>query len=273
MFGTWKYDPETAEVQNLRKAFDPITARSSQHQACDRCHEKKLKCSGEKDGCERCVVNELGCEYTRTGSKGSRRGKKSSPRLGDGKRGSTSTTASVSPNTQDWPSPERSRSSRSRQARRSIHKTTESPMLTSQAAGEGVLGQLGLPSLSPESSFETNLLNANSLLPPRTVVSASPSNYATSTSDQAAMLAFGGMGSHTYPPWPDTTGYDMGVSTSASLMPTFPPSTAPEIRPFMPPSFEPATSYPGYDSLGGYSDTDFATLDPRFWPPSTQPGP
>jgi hypothetical protein len=42
MFGTWKYDPETDEVQNLRRAFDPITARSSQHQACDRCHEKKV---------------------------------------------------------------------------------------------------------------------------------------------------------------------------------------------------------------------------------------
>jgi hypothetical protein len=42
MFGTWKYDPETDEVQNLRRAYDPITARSSQHQACNRCHEKKV---------------------------------------------------------------------------------------------------------------------------------------------------------------------------------------------------------------------------------------
>lgn len=43
MFNTWKYDPETDEVQSLRQAFDPISARSSQHQACDRCHEKKVK--------------------------------------------------------------------------------------------------------------------------------------------------------------------------------------------------------------------------------------
>lgn len=42
MFQTWKYDPETDEVQSLRQAFDPITARSSQHQACNRCHEKKV---------------------------------------------------------------------------------------------------------------------------------------------------------------------------------------------------------------------------------------
>ncbi|KAJ6439436.1 fungal zn(2)-Cys(6) binuclear cluster domain-containing protein [Purpureocillium lavendulum] len=43
MFGTWKYDPETDQVQNLRRAYDPITARSSQHQACNRCHEKKFE--------------------------------------------------------------------------------------------------------------------------------------------------------------------------------------------------------------------------------------
>lgn len=42
MFGIWKYDHETDEVQNLRQAWDPVTARSSQHQACNRCHEKKV---------------------------------------------------------------------------------------------------------------------------------------------------------------------------------------------------------------------------------------
>lgn len=43
MFGTWKYDPETDEVQSVRNGFDPVTARSSSHQACDRCHEKKVR--------------------------------------------------------------------------------------------------------------------------------------------------------------------------------------------------------------------------------------
>lgn len=42
MFQTFKYDPETDQVQNIRSTFDPVTARSSQHQACDRCHEKKV---------------------------------------------------------------------------------------------------------------------------------------------------------------------------------------------------------------------------------------
>ena len=122
MFGTWKYDPETDEVQNLRQAFDPITARSSQHQACDRCHEKKvrcipprfarphhnaapsrptqhpihvfpeetpanalhqLKCSGDKEGCERCIANQLQCVYTRSSSS-SRRDRKNRRRSGEG---------------------------------------------------------------------------------------------------------------------------------------------------------------------------------------------
>jgi len=43
MFGTWKYDPETDQMRNLRRAYDPITARSWQHQACNRCHEKKVR--------------------------------------------------------------------------------------------------------------------------------------------------------------------------------------------------------------------------------------
>lgn len=42
MFNTWKYDAETDQVQSVRNGFDPVTARSSSHQACDRCHEKKV---------------------------------------------------------------------------------------------------------------------------------------------------------------------------------------------------------------------------------------
>jgi hypothetical protein len=56
MFNTWKYDPETDEVQSLRQAFDPISARSSQHQACDRCHEKKVDLTPHHLRC---------CTYTR----------------------------------------------------------------------------------------------------------------------------------------------------------------------------------------------------------------
>ncbi|KAJ6781067.1 hypothetical protein PWT90_09757 [Aphanocladium album] len=78
MFATWKYDRDTAEVQNIRLAYDPISARSSQHQACDRCHEKKLKCSGEKDGCDRCISSSHACVYNRSEARCSRRGKRAS---------------------------------------------------------------------------------------------------------------------------------------------------------------------------------------------------
>ncbi|PHH59236.1 hypothetical protein CDD81_3536 [Ophiocordyceps australis] len=98
MFGTWKYDPETDEVQNLRRAYDPITARSSQHQACNRCHAKKLKCSGEKQGCDRCSAIGHVCEYTRSSSRSSRRVKKSGSRnSNDGPRGGRDDSVSPPP--------------------------------------------------------------------------------------------------------------------------------------------------------------------------------
>lgn len=43
MFNTWKYGPE-GKVENLKTSHDYETARSSQHQACNRCHEKKVSC-------------------------------------------------------------------------------------------------------------------------------------------------------------------------------------------------------------------------------------
>ncbi|KAG9253704.1 uncharacterized protein F5Z01DRAFT_124065 [Emericellopsis atlantica] len=110
MFGTWKYDPETDEVQNLRRAFDPVTARSSQHQACNRCHEKKLKCSGEKEGCERCVAHQLACDYSRSNSRGSRRGKKSHHRSAE----TTSPANSQTPSGSGSTSTKRGSGSRSR---------------------------------------------------------------------------------------------------------------------------------------------------------------
>ncbi|KAL7794212.1 hypothetical protein V8C37DRAFT_72179 [Trichoderma ceciliae] len=85
MFNTFKYDPETKSVQELRRASDPISARSSQHQACNNCHTKKLKCSGEKSGCGRCIASQLYCEYTRSPSR--RGGRKSSGRNSTDSRG------------------------------------------------------------------------------------------------------------------------------------------------------------------------------------------
>lgn len=55
MFATWKYDRDTSEVQNIRLAYDPISARSSQHQACDRCHEKKVSIPPQRSGVVVCL--------------------------------------------------------------------------------------------------------------------------------------------------------------------------------------------------------------------------
>ncbi|KAK4081457.1 transcriptional regulator family: Fungal Specific TF [Purpureocillium lilacinum] len=91
MFGTWKYDPETDQMRNLRRAYDPITARSWQHQACNRCHEKKLKCSGRRDRCDRCAVSGSVCAYDRPG--GSLKGSSGSGRRGAHARAASSSSA------------------------------------------------------------------------------------------------------------------------------------------------------------------------------------
>ncbi|KAF4977723.1 hypothetical protein FZEAL_5817 [Fusarium zealandicum] len=139
MFGTWKYDPETDEVQSLRNGFDPVTARSSSHQACDRCHEKKLKCSGDKNGCERCRKNSLSCEYTRSGSKSSRKGKSS--------RKSDSPPSSGS----------RHRGSSSKHSSKHHGHSSRPPTSTDESGG--VLSQFDFSMLGPEDGFDLNLLS------------------------------------------------------------------------------------------------------------------
>ncbi|OAQ96281.1 hypothetical protein LLEC1_06522 [Akanthomyces lecanii] len=121
MFATWKYDRDTSEVQNIRLAYDPISARSSQHQACDRCHEKKLKCSGEKDGCDRCVASAHACVYNRSEARCSRRGKR-------GSRGSTDNSAideTLSRTTSSAGSPSR-RSTQTQQQQNRVRKGSQS---------------------------------------------------------------------------------------------------------------------------------------------------
>ncbi|CAH0032369.1 unnamed protein product [Clonostachys rhizophaga] len=167
MFGTWKYDPETDEVQNLRQAFDPITARSSQHQACNRCHEKKLKCSGEKDGCERCAANKLQCEYTRSSSRGSRRGKKNRVRSTEGAAAAREDSPSNPP-----PPPRRSHSrssqlspnqpttSLSTRAARPAAPTPTPPLQPpAEYDQERMLDRLDFSLLQPEDSFDLGSLS------------------------------------------------------------------------------------------------------------------
>ncbi|GKU00113.1 transcription factor [Fusarium langsethiae] len=142
MFGTWKYDPETDEVQSLRNGFDPVTARSSSHQACDRCHEKKLRCSGDKNGCERCRSNSLRCEYTRPGSKSSK--KKSHRKSTDDESISGSSS---------------SRRGGSSSKGSSKHRGHSSRIATSREEADGALSQFDFSQLSPEDGFDLNLLS------------------------------------------------------------------------------------------------------------------
>jgi hypothetical protein len=41
-FNIWKYGKDPNDVKNLRSATDLASASSSQHTACDRCHDKKV---------------------------------------------------------------------------------------------------------------------------------------------------------------------------------------------------------------------------------------
>ncbi|KFH48461.1 hypothetical protein ACRE_006200 [Hapsidospora chrysogenum ATCC 11550] len=161
MFGTWKYDPETDEVQSLRQAFDPVTARSSQHQACNRCHEKKLRCSGDKEGCDRCVASQLHCEYTRSSSRGSRRGGKT------GRRSAGSTSPGESP----VKSPVRTSrtTSHSRKVPASPLSSTQRgesyfPVSTPSTAvpttaGDDLIDSIDFSMLSPSDAFDFDSLN------------------------------------------------------------------------------------------------------------------
>ncbi|KAI5456522.1 hypothetical protein BGZ63DRAFT_428644 [Mariannaea sp. PMI_226] len=146
MFGTWKYDPETDEVQSLRNAFDPVTARSSSHQACDRCHEKKLRCSGDKTGCDRCRGNNLRCEYTRSGSKSSRKSKKSgSSRSADDDGGASSSSSRRGGSSSVKASSSSKRHHGGGRSSRDPVSGQEDP---------GILNQFDFSSLSPEDGFD-----------------------------------------------------------------------------------------------------------------------
>ncbi|KAJ6443490.1 fungal zn(2)-Cys(6) binuclear cluster domain-containing protein [Purpureocillium lavendulum] len=64
MFAVWKYGAEADQVQSIRQAADP--AAFTRLQACNRCHSKKIKCSGDKHGCARCVAGGHACDYSRS---------------------------------------------------------------------------------------------------------------------------------------------------------------------------------------------------------------
>jgi hypothetical protein len=185
------------------------------------------------------------------------------------------TPSSVSPRIPGLPSPDRRRGSRSRPTRRS-NKSSGSPTLTSQAAGEGILGQLDFPGFNPDDALGMGLLPGSSSLSSRAVMSTSPVNYTTTHQGPASLLAYDSLGSQTYPPWPASTGYGPDLSTTSHMMPSYSATAGPDERSLMPPVFPSSSSYPGLHETQHYSTylntNDYANLDPRFWPPSTQPG-
>ncbi|KIY71027.1 hypothetical protein CYLTODRAFT_451128 [Cylindrobasidium torrendii FP15055 ss-10] len=44
--------------------FSNTSARQRTQQACDKCRERKTKCSGEKPMCRRCTTRNLSCQYS-----------------------------------------------------------------------------------------------------------------------------------------------------------------------------------------------------------------
>ncbi|KAK7413939.1 hypothetical protein QQX98_007208 [Neonectria punicea] len=131
MFGTWKYDAETDEVQSVRNAFDP------------------LKCSGDKNGCERCLGNNLRCEYTRSGYKSSRKGKKSSRKSAE----------EESPASGSGSSSRRGGSSSKRSSGKHSHSSSSRAATSGHDEPEGLLSQFDFSSLSPEDGFDLGLLS------------------------------------------------------------------------------------------------------------------
>ncbi|KJZ72697.1 hypothetical protein HIM_07889 [Hirsutella minnesotensis 3608] len=230
MFGTWKYDPETDEVQNLRKAYDPITARSSQHQACNRCHEKKLKCSGEKKGCDRCAGNGHLCEYTRSGSRSSRKSKKTSRpsttsppggRESSGSPCSQTSRKTHSPKSRSGPSSERGR------------PTTTTPSTGSR----GVVRETDFATASRRENFNMD---------------AFPEDYSSPTMP------------HLFPPQQfdaaSSQGWTAGVHhmqavTTAGIEPSYVATSGP--------MYDANGNFMSYTA---YSDFDnYSSMDPRYW--------
>ncbi|KAM4060727.1 fungal zn(2)-Cys(6) binuclear cluster domain-containing protein [Hirsutella rhossiliensis] len=240
MFGTWKYDPETDEVQNLRRAYDPITARSSQHQACNRCHEKKLKCSGDKNGCDRCASSGHVCVYNRPGSRSSRRGKRTSrpstnspsgPREGSG-----SPLSNVS-------SPLTRHSSKPRSRPSSSQTQTPAPTAPLAHAGyEGaMLSEADFAMTSQQHMFDMDTLAQGGYTPSSMSHLFSPQQYAAADVPHTQDWAAGAQ------PMPATTGAGLDQAYLATTSHMYGAGG----------DFLPYETYPDFDPYQG--------MDPRYW--------
>ncbi|CEJ91295.1 hypothetical protein VHEMI07017 [[Torrubiella] hemipterigena] len=77
MFGTLKYDAGQADLKVVRRDYDPVSAHSRKHQACNRCHSMKVHCNGDRDGCDRCSARNWKCTYTYSEYRPSKRSRRS----------------------------------------------------------------------------------------------------------------------------------------------------------------------------------------------------
>ncbi|KAL7943764.1 hypothetical protein V8C42DRAFT_328392 [Trichoderma barbatum] len=232
MFNTFKYDPETKSVQELRRASDPISARSSQHQACNNCHAKKLKCSGDKSGCERCVSSQLPCEYTRSPSR--RGGRKSSGRNSTDSRELAG--GDSSPGSQAG-------KSRHRSSKHPQYAGASSSKSKSRSSRDGEYGDaldlLDPDTLGPDDGFDLGSLSLNS---GGDVMASGVSGYGSSAYyDQQQP---GGSGSWQHMSSHGQYGEYLGASGSNSQ------------------DYDVGEYYGNYDEYGQYQEHQ---NDPRYW--------
>ncbi|KAK5997728.1 hypothetical protein PT974_00085 [Cladobotryum mycophilum] len=256
MFSTFKYDPETREVQELRSAFDPVTARSSQHQACNNCHAKKLKCSGEKSGCERCATSQLVCEYTRSNSRSSRRGKKASGRSSTDSRTSGDHLAGdSSPGSQSGSKPSTSTSSRHQQkaSRRHSRQAGGKASSLSPPRDTTILDRLDPALLGPDDGFDLRSLSIGS--------EHEATMVTTGAEYTASVAAYASHHSEYYPQPPQQhagswqhASQDSYIVTSAGVDPSYLSTVGPE-------------GYSDQEYYGQYPDyTSYQHHhDPRYW--------
>ncbi|KAF1973476.1 hypothetical protein BU23DRAFT_598895 [Bimuria novae-zelandiae CBS 107.79] len=63
MFATFRHNQGKDSLDAVRQSNDPPVLKGAHFDACRKCREKKLRCTGEKSGCDRCLANEWQCTY------------------------------------------------------------------------------------------------------------------------------------------------------------------------------------------------------------------
>lgn len=70
MFATWKSSKDDSVAFSTQgDSFNLINSRTNCPKACDRCRDKKVKCSGELSGCQNCRARGHDCRYVNSAKK------------------------------------------------------------------------------------------------------------------------------------------------------------------------------------------------------------